>query len=56
MDKILIGSDHGGYNLKNTLIEYLKEKNFEDLIWLIGIILFHFDYIVTLLLYDFILW
>ena len=29
MDKILIGSDHGGYNLKNTLIEYLKEKNFE---------------------------
>ena len=29
MKKILIGSDHGGYNLKNSLIQTLKEKEFE---------------------------
>ena len=31
--KIAIGSDHGGYELKNKLVEYLKEEkyNIEDL-------------------------
>lgn len=31
--KIVIGSDHGGYELKNKLIEYLKDKkyNVQDL-------------------------
>lgn len=29
MKKILIGSDHGGFNLKNLLIEYLQSKNYE---------------------------
>jgi len=31
--RIVIGSDHGGYELKNKLIEYLKEKKYsvEDL-------------------------
>jgi ribose 5-phosphate isomerase B len=31
--KIVIGSDHGGYELKNKLIEYLKKENYnvEDL-------------------------
>ena len=29
MKKILIGSDHGGFNLKNILIEYLKDKKIE---------------------------
>lgn len=27
--KIAIGSDHGGYELKKEIIEYLKEKGFE---------------------------
>lgn len=30
--KIIIGSDHGGYNLKNSIIEYLEANNlaYED--------------------------
>ena len=28
-NKIIIGSDHGGYLLKNKLIEYLKLFNYE---------------------------
>ena len=28
-NKIIIGSDHGGYLLKNKLIEYLKQFNYE---------------------------
>ena len=28
-EKILIGSDHGGYSLKNTIIEHLKKFDFE---------------------------
>ena len=31
MQRIIIGCDHGGYNLKNTIIEYLKSKNIEIL-------------------------
>ena len=33
MSKLLIGSDHGGYELKEKLIEYLKSKDiaYEDL-------------------------
>jgi len=33
MTKIYLGSDHGGYKLKQTVIEYLEEKEFtvEDL-------------------------
>ena len=33
MTKIIIASDHGGYNLKNIIINHLKEKNYyvEDL-------------------------
>lgn len=27
--KIAIGCDHGGYTLKNLIIEHLKEKNYE---------------------------
>jgi ribose 5-phosphate isomerase B len=27
--KILIGNDHGGYNLKLTLVEYLKSESYE---------------------------
>ncbi len=27
--KIAIGSDHGGFELKEKVIEYLKEKNIE---------------------------
>lgn len=27
--KIVIGSDHGGYELKNKLIEYLREEKYE---------------------------
>ena len=27
--KIAIGSDHGGFNLKNTVMEHLKEKGYE---------------------------
>lgn len=27
--KIAIGCDHGGFNLKNTVIKYLKDKGFE---------------------------
>lgn len=27
--KIAIGSDHGGFNLKKTIIEYLEENNIE---------------------------
>ena len=26
--KIIIGCDHAGFNLKNTIIEFLKEKNY----------------------------
>jgi len=29
MTKILIGSDHGGYNLKTKIINHLKEKGYE---------------------------
>ena len=29
MPKIIIGSDHGGYKLKNTIINHLKELNYE---------------------------
>lgn len=29
MQKIIIASDHGGYDLKLELIEHLKEKNFD---------------------------
>ena len=29
MTKILIGSDHGGYNLKTKIIEHLREKGYE---------------------------
>ena len=29
MQKIIIASDHGGYDLKLELIEYLKEKRFD---------------------------
>lgn len=29
MTKIAIGCDHGGFNLKNTIIKYLKEKGHE---------------------------
>lgn len=27
--KIALGSDHGGYNLKNEIMEYLKENGYE---------------------------
>ena len=27
--KIAIGSDHGGFNLKNTVMEHLKEQGYE---------------------------
>ncbi|MBR2714649.1 MAG: ribose 5-phosphate isomerase B [Ruminococcus sp.] len=27
--KVVLGCDHGGLNIKNAIIEYLKEKNFE---------------------------
>lgn len=29
MSKILIASDHGGYNLKNDIINYLKEAGYD---------------------------
>lgn len=29
MSKILIASDHGGYNLKNEIINHLKEQGYE---------------------------
>lgn len=29
MTKIAIGSDHGGFNLKNKIIKYLEEKGYE---------------------------
>ena len=29
MAKIVIGSDHGGFNLKREIIEYLKMQNYE---------------------------
>lgn len=29
MTKIYIGSDHGGYNLKNKIIEHLQNNNYE---------------------------
>lgn len=29
MTKIAIGSDHGGFNLKNKIIKHLEEKNYE---------------------------
>ena len=29
MTKIAIGSDHGGYNLKNKIIKFLEEKGYE---------------------------
>ena len=29
MSTILIGSDHGGYNLKNEIIKHLKEQGYE---------------------------
>ena len=29
MQKILIASDHGGYNLKNKILEYLKNKGYD---------------------------
>lgn len=28
-DKIIIGSDHGGFNLKKSVVEYLKNNNYE---------------------------
>lgn len=28
MTKIIIGSDHGGFKLKETIVPYLKKKNF----------------------------
>ena len=28
-EKIIIGSDHGGYNLKNNIVEYLKNNGYE---------------------------
>ena len=31
MSKIIIGSDHGGFNLKNVIIEHLKALNYEVL-------------------------
>ena len=30
-EKIIIGSDHGGFKLKNTIIDYLKENDYEVL-------------------------
>ena len=27
--KVIIGSDHGGFNLKNTIVSDLKEKGVE---------------------------
>lgn len=29
MTKIYLGSDHGGYKLKQTIMEYLEDKNYE---------------------------
>ena len=29
MEKLIIGCDHGGFNLKNRVIEHLKEKGYE---------------------------
>ena len=29
MPKIIIGSDHGGYRLKNIIVSHLKELNYE---------------------------
>lgn len=29
MEKIIIGSDHAGYNLKNKIIDYIKSKGIE---------------------------
>lgn len=29
MTKIAIGSDHGGFNLKNTIIKHLEDKGYE---------------------------
>lgn len=28
-EKIIIGSDHGGFNLKNNIVEYLKNNGYE---------------------------
>ena len=28
-EKIIIGSDHGGFNLKNSILDYLKSKGYE---------------------------
>ena len=28
-EKIIIGSDHGGFNLKNAILDYLKSKGYE---------------------------
>lgn len=29
--KIAVGADHGGYELKNSIVEWLKEKNYDVL-------------------------
>lgn len=29
MKKLIIGCDHGGFNLKNKIVEHLKEKGYE---------------------------
>lgn len=29
MQKIIIASDHGGFNLKNTIIKHVKDKNYD---------------------------
>ena len=29
VEKIIIGSDHGGFNLKNAILDYLKSKGYE---------------------------
>ena len=31
MTKIIIGSDHGGFNLKNSIVKYLESNGFEVL-------------------------